>query len=470
MSLIVQKFGGTSLGRAERLQQVANIIRETVRHHTVIVVVSAMSSYKKSEGITSRLLQAGEYSIAGKDYSKIIELIENTHFDVLEETIHSVALRNKVEADIHEELQHLKSFLEAIRVIQEISPRSQDLIVGTGERLSAQVLTGILEERGIESEYVNLSEIAPAGLEGMDPHFTLKLQKLITRNLSGEPGKIPVVTGFFGFVTEGIIAGVGRGYSDFTAALIATRFRARELQIWKEVDGVFTADPNKVPAAKVLDHIYPNEAAELTYFGSEVLHPFTMECAMAGAVPIRIKNTFAPEKPGTVIIPQKDDADAFHEQLRPERTAVAVTAKSDITVVNIYSNRMLNSPGFMAKVFEIFKKHRIVIDLVSTSEVNISCTVDRRNGLSEMQEDLSKLGKVSIIPQRAILSLVGENMKHVPGVAGRMFSALARNNINIEMITQGASEINISCVVKQEDALEALQLIHHTFLEAPDES
>ena len=191
---------------------------------------------------------------------------------------------------------------------------------------------------------------------------------------------------------------------------------------------------------------------------------------MAGAVPIRIKNTFVPEKPGTVIIPQKNDADSFHEELRPERTAVAVTTKSNVTVVNIYSNRMLNSPGFMAKVFEIFKKHRIVIDLVSTSEVNISCTVDRQNGLSEMQEDLSKLGKVSIIPQRAILSLVGENMKHVPGVAGRMFSALARNNINIEMITQGASEINISCVVKQEDALEALRLIHHTFLEAPDES
>ena len=469
MSLIVQKFGGTSLGRAERLQQVANIVQETAQHHSVIVVVSAISTNKKSEGITSRLLQAGEFSIAGKDYSKIIELIESTHFDVLEQSIHSVEIRDRVEADIHEELQHLKSFLEAIRVIQEISPRSQDLIVGTGERLSAQVLAGILEERGLESVYVNLSEIAPEGLEGVDPQFNLKLQKLITQKLPKEQGTIPVVTGFFGFVTKGIIAGVGRGYTDFTAALIAAHFRAQELQIWKEVDGVFTADPNKVPRAKVLDHIYPKEAAELTYFGSEVLHPYTMECAMASSVPIRIKNTFAPEKPGTVILPQEEAASSLQETLRPERTAVAVTAKSDITVINIYSNRMLNSPGFMAKVFEIFRKHRIVIDLVSTSEVNISCTVDRQAGLMEMEEDLRKLGKVSIIPKRAILSLVGENMKHVPGVAGNMFSALAQNNINIEMITQGASEINISCVVKEEDALKALQVIHHTFLETPDE-
>ncbi len=469
MSLIVQKFGGTSLGRAERLQQVANIVRQTAERHSVIVVVSAMSTYKKSEGITSRLLQAGENSIGGKDYSKIIELIENTHFDVLEQSIHSVALRDRVETDIHEELQHLKSFLEAIHVIREISPRSQDLIVGTGERLSARVLSGILEEWGMESVYVNLSEIAPHGLDGIDPQFNVKLQRLIAQKLPEEQGTIPVVTGFFGFVTGGIIAGVGRGYTDFTAALIAAHSRARELQIWKEVDGVFTADPNKVPAAKVLDHIFPNEAAELTYFGSEVLHPFTMECAMASSVPIRIKNTFAPQKPGTVILPQEVATTPLHQKLRLERTAVAVTAKSDITVINIYSNRMLNSPGFMARVFEIFRKHRIVIDLVSTSEVNISCTVDRQSGLLEMEEDLRKLGKVTIIPDRAILSLVGENMKHVPGVAGRMFSALARNSINIEMITQGASEINISCVIKQEDALEALQVIHHTFLETPDE-
>ena len=464
MSLIVQKFGGTSLGTAERLRGVADIIQETVQHHAVIVVVSALSSYRKSEGTTSRLIEAGQEALSDRDYSSILESIKNTHFEVLEHTIGSPELRQTLEADVHKELEHLKSFLDAIHVIQEISPRSQDLIVGTGERLSAQVLAGILQDRGLQGRYVNLSKIAPEGIDSAHPQFNFKLQKLIHPVLPKERQTIPVVTGFFGFVLGGIVASVGRGYSDFTAALIASKCRAKELQVWKEVDGIFTADPNKVPQAKVLDHIFPNEASELTYFGSEVLHPFTMECAIGGAVPVRIKNTFDPQKPGTVILPKRGDSQRV-EARAPVNVAVAVTTKSDITVINIYSNRMLNSPGFMSKVFEIFKKHHIVIDLVSTSEVNISCTVQSRENLVGMEEDLKKLGEVTLIANRAILSLVGENMKHMPGVAGQMFAALAENGINIEMITQGASEINISCVIKQEDALHALQAIHHSFLE-----
>lgn len=465
MALIVQKFGGTSLGTAERLQCVADIVQETARQHSVIVVVSALSSYKKSEGTTSRLIQAGENAMGGEDYSSILESIKTTHCQVLEHTIGSKELRQTLEADVHKELEHLKSFLDAIHVIQEISPRSQDLIVGTGERLAAQVLAGILQDRGLQGRYVNLSKVAPEGIDSAHPQFNSKLQKLIHPILPKERQTVPVVTGFFGFVFGGIVASVGRGYSDFTAALIASKRRAKELQVWKEVDGIFTADPNKVPKAKVLNHIFPNEAAELTYFGSEVLHPFTMDCAIGGSVPVRIKNTFAPEKPGTVIFPKTGVSAEIIESRQPNNAAVAATTKSNITVVNIYSNRMLNSPGFMSKVFEIFKKHQVVIDLVSTSEVNISCTVDRQENLLEMEEDLKKLGEVTLISDRAILSLVGENMKHMPGVAGQMFASLAKNGINIEMITQGASEINISCVIKQEDALQALQAIHHSFLE-----
>ena len=465
MALIVQKFGGTSLGTADRLQSVADIVQNTAEHHSVIVVVSAMSGYKKSEGTTSRLLQAGEYSTTGQDYSKILGMIENTHFDVLEKAIQSSGLREKIEAGIHQELQHLKSFLEAIRVIKEISPRSKNLIVGTGERLSAQVLSGVLQDRGLEGIYTNLSEIAPDGIDSMDPRFNPKLQKLIAPVIPKGAKKIPVVTGYFGFVKGGIIANVGRGYTDFTAALIAGKYCAKELQIWKEVDGIFSADPNMVPNAKVLDHIFPNEAAELTYFGSEVLHPFTMECAMAGSVPVRIKNTFAPEKPGTVILPKDNSSETTKPSRHPDKTAVAVTAKKNIAIININSNRMLNSPGFMAKAFETFRTHQIVIDLVSTSEVNISCSVEGHVELSAMEEDLKKLGKVTIIRDRAILSLVGENMNHVPGVAGKMFSALANHGINIEMITQGASEINISCVIEEKDTVNALQAIHRTFLE-----
>ncbi|MBF0287636.1 MAG: aspartate kinase [SAR324 cluster bacterium] len=464
MSLIVQKYGGTSLGNSERLLGVANIIKDTANSHSVIVVVSALSSYTKSEGTTSRLIEAGNASIARKDYSQKLGLIEKVHFDIIENTIQSKELRQKISTDIHEELQHLKSFLEAIQVIQEISPRSQDLIVGTGERLSAQLLAGILQDQGMDGIYTNLSEIAPLGVQSTDPKFSNKLQKMIEEALPIGKGVIPVVTGFFGFVTGGIIRGVGRGYTDYTAALISGKLKAEELQIWKEVDGIFTADPNKVPGAHVLDYIFPNEAAELTYFGSEVLHPFTMECTTAAKVPVRIKNTFAPQKPGTVIIPKKE-LPSSAPQRSSDKKATAVTTKNKISVININSNRMMHSPGFLAKVFDIFRRHGIVIDLISTSEVNISCSVDTPNDLTDLKKEFEQLGKVTIIPDRAILSLVGDNMKHVPGVAGKMFSALAENEINLEMITQGASEINISCVIKQKDAQKALKVIHQTFLE-----
>lgn len=465
MSRIVQKFGGTSLGAPERLLGVADIIQNTAKTHAVVAVVSAMSSVKKSEGTTSRLIQAGESALSGQDYSTILDQIENTHFEVLSKIIKNADLREKLETAIHEEIRNLKSFLEAIHVIQEISPRSQDLIVGTGERLSAQVLAGVLQDRGIEGVYTNLSEIGPEGIDSLDPRFNQILQKLMADHLPQGSHVIPIVTGFFGFIKGGIIKNIGRGYTDFTAALLAGKLGAEELQIWKEVDGIFSADPNKVPNAKVLAHIFPIEAAELTYFGSEVLHPFTMECAMANSVPVRIKNTFHPERPGTVILPENPTAESLKQHRSFGKTAVAVTTKGEISIINIYSNRMLHSPGFMAKVYEIFSKYNVVIDLVSTSEVNISCTVDRDDNLLELEEELKKLGKVTITRDRAILSLVGGNMKHVPGVASQMFTALAEHGVNIEMITQGASEINISCVIEQVDSLKALKAIHHTFLE-----
>jgi aspartate kinase len=274
-----------------------------------------------------------------------------------------------------------------------------------------------------------------------------------------------VITGFFGFVPGGIIDRVGRGYTDLTAALIAAETKANELQVWKEVDGIYSADPRKIPTASVLPEISPAEAAELTYFGSEVLHPFTMECAIKANVPIRIKNTFYPEKPGTIIVPGK-----LTEQRRQrDQTAVAVTIKHHISILNIHSNRMLNSTGFMAQVFELFKKHRVVIDLISTSEVNISCTVDRLDNIQSLIHDMEEFADVTLIRDRAILSLVGEGMHYATGTAGRMFMALAHQQINLEMITQGASEINISCVIQQEDSPKALRIIHQTFLESNTE-
>ncbi|MBF0240575.1 MAG: aspartate kinase [SAR324 cluster bacterium] len=461
MSIVVQKFGGTSLGNSDRLKNVAGIIKNTITSRDLVVVVSALSSYTKAEGTTNRLLQAGQLAIQGGDFSKVIDLIEDTHLTALAQSINNPMIREEIKEYIHHELRSLKSFLEAIHVIREISPRSHDMIVGTGERLSARLMSGVLRDQNVEAVYVDLSEILPGTRNVLDKSYYRDLQKLIVEHLPENRKTVAIVTGFFGFVYGGIVASIGRGYSDLTAALIAAELKAEELQIWKEVDGIFTADPRKVPTATVLDYITPAEAAELTYFGSEVLHPFTMERAIEASVPIRIKNTFTPEKPGTVILPSSQAV----AQTNQKQTAVAVTTKKDVVIINIHSNRMLHASGFMSKVFSTFQKFGVIVDLIATSEVNISCTLDDADHLEDVIKDLEGLAEVTISRNKAILSLVGERMKYVPGTAGKMFTALAQHSINIEMISQGASEINISCVIRQEDAEKALNVIHKTFLE-----
>ena len=460
---IVQKFGGTSLGNAERLLNVARIISQSLEEAHPVVVVSAMSSYTKAEGTTSRLLEAGRQALEGGPFFRILDLVERTHLEALEAAVEDPDIQAEVQESVHQELRSLKSFLEAIHVIREISPRSQDLIVGTGERLSARLLSGVLRSMGVDATCVDLSECVTSDSELNDDAFYLSLQQDFVRQLP-EERRVPVVTGFFGFVQDGIIARIGRGYTDLTAALIAAQLQAEELQIWKEVDGIFSADPRKVPEARVLSEISPEEAAELTYFGSEVIHPFTMERAIKNRVAIRIKNTFAPEKPGTVIVPGGLGEGEVQARQAAQRIAVAVTTKSHVNVLNINSNRMLHASGFIAQVFDAFREHNVVIDLISTSEVNISCTVEKSERLPDLLEDLGQLASVTLERDRAILSLVGEGMRSTVGSAGRMFMALAKAGVNIELITQGASEINISCVIHQADASKALQVIHEEFL------
>ena len=307
MSHFVQKFGGTSLGTAERMKGVAQIIVDHLnQHHRVTAVVSAMSSYNKAEGTTSRLLKAGSLALSGGPFYRMIDLVEESHNEAFSKAVRNPEIQEQLREFVHRELRSLKSFLEAIHVIREISPRSQDLIVGTGERLSARLLSGVLQDLEIDAEYVDLSEALPEGEHAPEGRALFPyLQHQFRQYLPQETGRTAVITGFFGFVPGGIIDRVGRGYTDLTAALIAAETKADELQVWKEVDGIYSADPRKVPTASVLPEISPAEAAELTYFGSEVLHPFTMECAIKANVPIRIKNTFHPEKHGTIIVPGK---------------------------------------------------------------------------------------------------------------------------------------------------------------------
>ena len=459
MEKIVQKFGGTSIGNANRMKAVAGIVQKTLENNILpVVVLSALSSRGKKDGTTSRLLEAAEEAIKKGPYYKIIDHLLDTHIKIVKDAIEIRNLREELEEEIESELHKLKLFLDAIQVIGEISPRSLDVIIGTGEKLSARIFTSTLISQGTDASYVNLDNVIDKPFHEIDQRFCSYLQKKLA-NLVKECGaNVPVVTGFMGFVPYGIIRSIGRGYTDFTAALIATGIRAKELQIWKEVNGIYTADPKKVTSAKVLTRITPAEASELTYFGSEVIHPFTMEQVTNANIPVRIKNTFEPDLPGTIIKPPEKSGSE-------KNGATAVTVKRDIVIVNIQSNRMLMAYGFMSKVFDIFNRYEIVIDLVSTSEVSVSLSLDNMQNLDQAMRDLKHLGSVSLRKGMAILSLVGEGMKNSVGTAGRFFSNLAEQGINIEVISQGASEVNISCAIEDQYSDKALKAVHEMLVE-----
>ena len=395
--------------------------------------------------------------------------------------------------------------------MQEISCKSTDVIISVGEKLSCLYVTALLKDRGVPAQYVNLYDIVPEGANGLlNQGFYDMLAAEIGMKIRPIGHAVPVITGYFGSVPGGLLNQIGRGYTDLCAALVAIGLGASELQVWKEVDGIFTADPRKVPTARLLAAITPAEAAELTFYGSEVIHPFTMEQVIRAHVPIRIKNVMNPGGQGTVIFPDPASAADETQFIKPghdpklfrSRSAssvvrtlysskpkrpTAVTVKKQIMVMNVHSNKRSLSHGFFAKIFTVLDKYGLSVDLISTSEVHVSMAIhsesallsdnsstSSHNGtknqitgvntavtdgddglrivdkdLSAAVQELSGYGTIDISPRMAILSLVGAEMKHMVGIAGRMFTVLGDNDVNIEMISQGASEINISCVIEE---------------------
>lgn len=331
-------------------------------------------------------------------------------------------------------------------------------------------MVALLQDRGIDAEYVDLADIITfaIGNNGLDQVFYDNLANAFGAKIRGVGNKVPVVTGYFGTVPGGLLDQIGRGYTDLCAALVAVGIHAKELQVWKEVDGIFTADPRKVPTARLLPAITPAEAAELTFYGSEVIHPFTMEQVIRAKIPIRTKNVMNPRGAGTVIFPDSmaelerttpgHDPGLFRSRspsfMHKPKRPTAVTIKHKILVINVHSNKRSLSHGFFAGIFSVLDRWRLSIDLISTSEVHVSMALHSEMpllnsgvGTDELQiidddlkgalHDLERYGTVDIIPEMAILSLVGKQMKNMIGVAGRMFTTLGDNNVNIEMISQG---------------------------------
>ncbi|KIY61670.1 aspartate kinase [Cylindrobasidium torrendii FP15055 ss-10] len=536
---LVQKFGGTSVGKFAS-QIAREIVATYIDSNKVAVVCSARSGTTKALGTTNLLLKAASEALNSKrhgrtgsmsgtatpalvggglglgglglfgrigdpsqsppfrpfepstpvppDFMGTIDLIRQEHVKAARDSITDPDILRELEREIESDCSWLYSFLYASQVIDEISPRSRDSIVGLGERLACKYMAAVLRDNDIDAEYVSLEDIVPSldddSYSGgsLDQDFYDRLCEALAERINQCGRRVPVVTGFFGPVPGSLLAQVGRGYTDLLSALLAVGLKASELQIWKEVDGIFTADPRKVATARVIPLISPDEAAELTYYGSEVVHPFTMEQVIRKKIPIRIKNVENPKGLGTVIFPEGDSAD---EEGVPEpassaalagrvgpldhlKHATAVTIKERILVLNVNSNRKSVSHGFLAGIFGTLDRFGVVVDLISTSEVHVSMAIED-NLVAKLRDrlvkELRKSGTVSVHGEMAILSLVGKEMRNMVGIAGKMFTTLAQGNVNIEMISQGASEINISCVIDAKDAVKALNLIHTSCLQ-----
>lgn len=470
---VVQKFGGTSVGKFP-LDIARDIVDVYEVDHRVVIVCSARSTNVKAEGTTSRLLLAAQQALStGGKYAQTLDAIASDHIEAADAAILDVSTREQFCIDVKEELSNAKKILDASRFLDEVSPRTMDLVLSAGERIGCMFMVAVLRGLGRKAQLVDLTRIYTGSSNNLDRGFYADLQRRMADVIEEVEDAIPVVTGFFGLLPGGLITNVGRGYTDLCAALIAVGLRASELQIWKEVDGIFTADPSKVPTARLLDQITPEEAAELTYYGSEVIHPYTMEQAIRARIPIRIKNVKNPKGNGTRVFPSTNSLPGEETPLHPPianppvtagiGAPTAITSKKDVMVFNIHSNKTRQSHGFLAQVFGTLDRYKLIVDLISTTEVHISMAIhitQMDTPISEALADLRKLGRVDVTYNLAIVSLVGVHMKQQIGIAAKMFSTLAAEGINLEMISQGASEINISTVIHEKGVTAALAALH----------
>jgi aspartate kinase len=397
------------------------------------------------------------YGTLVTEYERLVHVICEDHIKAANQ-IQDGSIRAELIKEMEKECKAIIDYrLAAERWHLEIDSRSKDRIVSFGEKLSCRFMTALLQDRGVESQYVDLADIIHfKPTKGLDFEFYSQLGATLRDEVLACEDRVPVITGYFGTVPGGLIDGeIGRGYTDLCASLVAVGLKADELQVWKEVDGIFTADPTKVPTARLLPTITPSEAAELTFYGSEVIHHLTMDQVIRATppIPIRIKNVKNPRGNGTVILPDPKlspgnqlshcrNASSVSLRKTPKRPT-AVTIKDKICVINVHSNKRSISHGFFAKVFRILDKRQLSVDLISTSEVHVSMAIHSAN-ISDQELELAKTeleecGEVSLLNKMAILSLVGAEMKNMIGISGRMFSTLGENNVNIEMISQGMS-------------------------------
>jgi aspartate kinase len=444
------KFGGTSVEDGRAFERVAAIV---AAHQPArpVVVVSAMS------GVTDALLASVRTATDGETDAAMRNLAGHfdRHLRIARGLSHHA--RTEIETLIEGACREIARTLNALPGCQSTGPRLQDTIVSFGEYLSASLLTALLRERSVPARYVDarLCIITNADaccasplLNETERHTRATLAPIL------DAGDIPVLGGFIGATTQGITTTLGRGGSDYTASLVGAALRSREIQIWTDVNGVMTADPRVVKAAQTVARLSYAEASELAYFGAKVLHPKTIQPAIKLNIPVRICNSRTPDEFGTLVCAGPETA---------QRTVKAIAHKTGVTTVKVTSARFLGAYGFLRRIFEIFDRHRTVVDVVTTSEVSLSMSLDDVRALPGIVAELKQIGSVEVSTNRAVVCIVGAGLCGAPRITASVFNSI--RNIPVTLISQGASSSNLTFVVDEECVKTVVTRLHRTFFE-----
>lgn len=462
---LVMKFGGTSVGTGENIRHVADLVTNYAKKDcNVVVVVSALA------GVTNSLIEVA-CQAKKNDEKHIQTFIGNLlkkHSEAISKAITDKAVQREVTQIIEKTITELEKVLTGICYVGELTPKSKDYVVSFGERLSAPIVWGAIKDHKIETQCFTGKEagiVTDSNFGEANPlmNFTThlvreRLSPLLEKNI------IPVVTGFIAANQDGIVTTVGRGGSDYTATILGAALEVDEVWIWTDVDGILTTDPKIVPAAKMLPELTYQEAAEMAIFGAKAMHPRALQPVMKENIPVRIRSTLNPENSGTLISNQP--------KTKAVEAVKAVAMIKDVAMINVYGPGMVGAPGSYAKVFDVLGKNNINIMMISTaaSEANISMIIRRGllgRAISNLEIALVGRGglisEVSSEDDVSVVAVMGASMKGALGLASRIFAIAAKNGINIRMIAQGSSELNISFVVKEIDAASVVKAIHEEF-------
>ncbi len=454
--MIVMKFGGTSVQDAAAIDRAAAIVRGRLLEKPV-VVVSALSK------VTDTLLAMGRAAGNGErdEALDLARALRERHYNTASELL-GTGVFTGFHAELEAEFDALDELLRGIAAVGELTPRTSDFVVSFGERLSSKIVASTLQARGMDAVHVDARDLlvtddthtrAVPQFEETYERFRTQVTPLV------EKGQIPVMGGFIGSTRQGVTTTIGRGGGDFSAAIAGAGLSASRIEIWTDVDGMMTTDPNLVREARRIKVISFEEAAELAYFGAKVLHPATVLPAVQRNIPVYVRNSRNPQCEGTCV---QATAPACRNAFK------AIAVKKRINLVDVAAARSLSTQGFLRSIFDTFDKHDLAVDAVSISGVSVSLTVDSSDGIPALAADLGKLADVKYEGKKALVCLVGENIRETPGIVAKVFGALG--NIKVRMISQGASEINLTFVVEEDDMIDVVQRLHKEFFSDLDPS